>query len=104
VLILGSGNVVHNLHTYAWGRRPVEPYDWGVRFESRLRELILAWELAGVVAYETLGKGATLAVPTPEHYLPLLYVLAQCRHDEPATFPVEGFDGGSVSMLAVRIG
>jgi 4,5-DOPA dioxygenase extradiol len=57
-----------------------------------------------VVAYETLGKDAALAVPTPEHYLPLLYVLAQCRHDEPATFPVEGFDGGSVSMLAVRIG
>jgi alkanesulfonate monooxygenase SsuD/methylene tetrahydromethanopterin reductase-like flavin-dependent oxidoreductase (luciferase family) len=63
-----------------------------------------AQELAGVVAYETLGKDAALAVPTPEHYLPLLYVLAQCRHDEPASFPVEGFDGGSVSMLSVRIG
>ena len=104
VLIFGSGNVVHNLHAYAWGRRPVEPYDWGIRFESRLRELILTKELASVVAYETLGEDAALAVPTPEHYLPLLYVLAQCRHDEPVTFPVEGFDGGSVSMTTVQFG
>ena len=104
VLIFGSGNAVHNLHTYAWGRRPVEPYEWAVRFESRLRELIMAQDLASVVAYETLGEDAALAVPTPEHYLPLLYVLAQRRRDEPVTFPVEGFDGGSVSMLGVRVG
>jgi 4,5-DOPA dioxygenase extradiol len=104
VLIFGSGNVVHNLHTYAWGRRPVEPYDWAVRFESTLRELIKAGQFASLVAYETLGEDAALAIPTPEHYLPLLYVLAQCRDDEPVTFPVEGFDGGSVSMLGVRIG
>jgi 4,5-DOPA dioxygenase extradiol len=56
------------------------------------------------VAYETLGQDAALAVPTPEHYLPLLYVLAQRRRDEPVTFPVEGFDGGSVSMLGLRVG
>jgi 4,5-DOPA dioxygenase extradiol len=104
VLILGSGNVVHNLHAYAWGRHPVEPYDWGVRFESRLRKLITALEIAPVVDYQTLGQDAALAVPTPEHYLPLLYVLAQCEHGEPVRFPVEGFDGGSVSMLSVRIG
>jgi 4,5-DOPA dioxygenase extradiol len=104
VLIFGSGNAVHNLHTYAWGRRPVEPYEWAVRFESRLRELIMAQDLASVVAYETFGQDAALAVPTPEHYLPLLYVLAQRRRDEPVTFPVEGFDGGSVSMLGVRVG
>lgn len=104
VLILGSGNVVHNLHTYAWGRHPVEPYDWAVRFESRLRERITAKEHGAVAAYETLGPEAALAVPTPEHYLPLLYVLAQGQPDEPVAFPVEGFDGGSVSMLGVRLG
>ncbi|MGE0543328.1 MAG: 4,5-DOPA dioxygenase extradiol [Dehalococcoidia bacterium] len=104
VLILGSGNVVHNLHTYAWGRHAVEPYDWAVRFESRLRELITTHNPDPVVAYETLGTDAALAVPTPEHYLPLLYVLAQCQGDESISFPVEGFDGGSVSMLGVRIG
>ena len=104
VLILGSGNVVHNLHTYAWGRQQVEPYDWATRFEARLREMITAQEPAGVVAYEALGPDAALAVPTPDHFLPLLYVLAQRQGDEPVTFPVEGFDGGSVSMLAIRFG
>jgi hypothetical protein len=56
VLIFGSSNAVHNLHAYAWGRRPVEPYEWAVRFESRLRELIMAHDLASVVAYETLVR------------------------------------------------
>jgi aromatic ring-opening dioxygenase catalytic subunit (LigB family) len=56
IMIFGSGNAVHNLHAYAWGRRPVEPYEWAVRFESRLRELVMAQDLASVVAYETLGQ------------------------------------------------
>lgn len=104
VLILGSGNVVHNLHAYAWGRQQVEPYEWATRFEARLREMITEREPAGVVAYETLGPDAALAAPTPDHFLPLLYVLAQRHADDPVTFPVEGFDGGSVSMLAARFG
>jgi 4,5-DOPA dioxygenase extradiol len=104
VLVLGSGNVVHNLHAYSWGRRSVEPYDWGVRFESRLRALIAAHDFDAVAAYEALGEDAALSAPTPEHFLPLLYVLAQHEDDEPVSFPIEGFDGGSVSMLAVRIG
>jgi len=104
VLIFGSGNVVHNLHAYAWGRHSVEPYDWAVRFESRVRELMTTHDPGPLIAYETLGADAALAVPTPEHYLPLLYVLAQCRGDESISFPVEGFDGGSISMLGVRIG
>lgn len=104
VLLLGSGNVVHNLHTYAWGRQQVEAYDWATRFESRMREMITAREPAGVVAYESLGPDAALAAPTPDHFLPLLYVLAQCQPGEAVTFPVEGFDGGSVSMLGVRFG
>jgi 4,5-DOPA dioxygenase extradiol len=104
VLVLGSGNVVHNLHAYSWGRRSVEPYDWGVRFEGRLRALIAAHDFDAVAAYEALGEDAALSAPTPEHFLPLLYVLAQHEDDEPVSFPIEGFDGGSVSMLAVRIG
>jgi 4,5-DOPA dioxygenase extradiol len=104
VLLLGSGNVVHNLHAYAWGRRPVEPFDWAVRFETRVRAHILAGEHEPLVGYETTGPDAALAVPTPDHYLPLLHVLATRRAGEPVTFPVEGIDGGSVSMLGVRVG
>src|SRR5437764_8148999 len=75
ILIAGSGNLVHNLHAYAWGRHPVEPYDWAVRFETRAKELLSAGSFAPLVAYETLGRDALLSAPTPEHYLPLLYVL-----------------------------
>jgi 4,5-DOPA dioxygenase extradiol len=104
VLIAGSGNLVHNLHTYSWGRRPVEPFDWAVRFEQLAHELILARDHASLVNYEALGRDAMLAIPTPEHYLPLLYILAQQQDGEPTTFPVAGFDGGSISMLSVRVG
>lgn len=105
VLIVGSGNVVHNLHAYAWGGHPVGPYDWAVSFERRVRELMLAEETAPLLDYENkLGREAVLSVPTPDHYLPLLYVLGTRRPSEPVSFPVEGVDGGSVSMLAVKVG
>ncbi len=104
VLVLGSGNVVHNLHAYAWGRRRAGTYDWALRFEARLRELVSARAFDAIAAYERLGDDALLAAPTPDHFLPLLWVLAQHEGDEPIAFPVEGFDGGSVSMLALRVG
>jgi 4,5-DOPA dioxygenase extradiol len=104
VLVLGSGNVVHNLHAYAWGRQAVAPHAWAARFEGRLRQLIEARDLDAVIAYERLGEDAALSAPTPDHFLPLLYVLAQRDGEEPIGFPVEGFDGGSVSMLGVRVG
>lgn len=75
ILLLGSGNVVHNLHTYAWGRRVQEPYDRAISFETRVRELLLAEDYKPLIHYENqLGTEADLAVPTSEHYLPLLYV------------------------------
>jgi len=104
VLIMGSGDIVHNLHAYAWGRQQVEPLEWAVRFEARARELLLARDHDSLIDYEMLGRDAILSVPTPDHYLPLLYVIAQMRDGEDINFPVEGFDGGSVSMLSVQIG
>ena len=104
MLIAGSGNLVHNLHTYAWGRHPRDPYDWAVRFESAAKELMLAGDLKPLIDYESLGTDAALSIPTPDHYLPLLYVLGAGEQDESIRFPVEGVDGGSISMLAVSIG
>jgi 4,5-DOPA dioxygenase extradiol len=104
VLIVGSGNLVHNLHTYAWGRHPQEPYDWAIRFEQQAREMLLAGENAPLVNYENLGRDAHLSVPTPDHYLPLLYVIGTRQANEPVSFPVEGVDGGSISMLSVEVG
>lgn len=104
ILIMGSGNLVHNLHTYAWGRHMPEPYDWAVRFETTAKELMQSGEFEPLIQYDTLGRDAVLSIPTPDHYLPLLYVIATRRRDDAVTFPVEGVDGGSVSMLTVRIG
>jgi 4,5-DOPA dioxygenase extradiol len=104
VLVIGSGNLVHNLHAYAWGRHPVEPFDWAVRFEQKARDLMSAGDFQPLVDYESLGRDATLSAPTPDHYLPLIYVLGAADAGERVTFPVEGVDGGAVSMLTVRIG
>jgi 4,5-DOPA dioxygenase extradiol len=104
VLIIGSGNIVHNLHAYAWGKHEVQPFDWAVRFEKQVCDLLLAGEDGPLIEYAKLGHDAILSAPTPDHYLPLLYVIALRRNGDPISFPVEGVDGGSVSMLTVLIG
>ena len=104
VLIVGSGDVVHNLEAYAWGGRPAQPYDWALRFDSTVRERLMAGDHPALINYPDLGRDALLSVPTPEHYLPLLYVLGASTPGGAVTFPTEGIDGGSVSMLAVRFG
>jgi 4,5-DOPA dioxygenase extradiol len=104
ILMVGSGNLVHNLHTYAWGRRMPDPYDWAVRFEREARQMMLAGEYKALVDYEKLGPDAMLSIPTPDHYLPLLYVLGAKQQGEEIAFPIEGVDGGSISMLTVQVG
>lgn len=104
VLIVGSGNLVHNLHAYGWGRHVPDPYDWAVRFEEQARQMMQAGEFNPLIQYDKLGRDAQLAIPTPDHYLPLLYVVATQQEREVITFPVEGVDGGSISMLAVKVG
>jgi 4,5-DOPA dioxygenase extradiol len=104
VLVMGSGNLVHNLHTYAWGKHDPEPFDWAVRFEAMARDQIVRGEHAPLIDYEALGRDAQLSAPTPDHYLPLLYILGTQQPDDAVRFPVEGVDGGSISMLTVQIG
>jgi len=104
VLVIGSGNLVHNLHTYAWGKHDAEPFAWATHFEEKARHLMSAGDHGPLINYESLGRDAMLSAPTPDHYLPLLYVLGLQRDDDAVSFPVEGFDGGSISMLSVRIG
>jgi 4,5-DOPA dioxygenase extradiol len=104
VLVVGSGNVVHNLEAYAWGDHPVAPYDWTLRFEETVKRAIVARDHRPLVDYAALGTDALLSVPTPDHFLPLLTVLGLHREGEAVSFPVGGVDGGSISTLAVRIG
>ena len=104
ILIMGSGNLIHNLHAYGWGRQIPNPYDWAVRFETTAREMIVAGHYEPLINYESLGPDALLSIPTPDHYFPLLYVLGSRQEGEAVTFPVEGVDGGSISMLTVKVG
>jgi 4,5-DOPA dioxygenase extradiol len=104
VLIVGSGNLVHNLHAFAWGRHSVQQFDWAVRFEAQARRLLDAHEHGPLIDYEELGRDALLSVPTPDHYLPLLYVIGTQGAGDVVTYPVEGGDGGSISMLSIQIG
>ena len=104
ILILGSGNLVHNLRLYDWGRSNNTPYDWASRFEQQARALMAANDLGPLIDYERLGADANRAIPTPEHYLPLLYVLGSRSETDPVSFPIEGVEGRSVSMLTVRVG
>ncbi len=104
ILLIGSGNIVHNLRVYAWDRDGVEPFDWAMRFDARARDLLLRGDHQALVDHDMLGRDAQLSMPTPEHYLPLLYVLGASLEGEPVTFPVEGMTGGSISMLSVQFG
>ncbi|HEY5425741.1 MAG TPA: 4,5-DOPA dioxygenase extradiol [Candidatus Tumulicola sp.] len=101
VLILGSGNIVHNLRMADFGARG--GYDWALRFDEYARAAIQAGDRDALVRYERHPDGS-LAVPTPEHYLPLLYVVSLRREGETVTTVVDGIEAGSLSMRSVRIG
>lgn len=104
ILIVGSGNLVHNLSQYAWDEPAPQPFDWAVRAENLVRKLLASGDDEKLIDYEKLGRDAAVAIPTPEHYLPFLYVLGARQSGEPIAFPVEGIDGGTMSMLGVRFG
>jgi len=103
VLIVGSGNIVHNLGVLKRsGDR--SPYDWAQRFNEHVRTHLLARDHPSLVHYEMLGDAARHSIPTPEHYLPLLYVIALQGADEAVSIVTEGIESGSISMLSVLVG
>ena len=103
VLIVGSGNIVHNLRVMRYDR-DAKPYDWAVEFDELTKQLIAAGDHRSLIAYEKFGKVASLAVPTPDHYWPLLYTIALQEESDPVSFVIEGITNGSVSMRTIIIG
>jgi 4,5-DOPA dioxygenase extradiol len=101
VLIVGSGNLVHNLRMLQWDAE--QPYPWAAEFDRLATELVLAGEHDRLVDYPALGEAARLAIPTNEHYLPLLYALALREAGEEAGFFAEGIVYGSISMRSLLI-
>lgn len=106
ILILASGNLVHNLRLVAWDRlsEPSFGYDWALDINERFKRLIRDGDHQPLIHYTTLGREAQLAIPTPEHYLPLLYTLGLQGHDEPVSFFNDTAVGGSLTMTSVRVG
>ena len=103
VLILGSGGIVHNLARLDWSDREPPP-QWARNFDVRVCALALAGDHPPLIQYQDLGPDAQLAVPTPDHYLPLLYVLGAQQPGEPVSVPVSGFELGTISMSSVVVG
>ena len=103
VLILGTGNIVHNLPAMDWGN-PSTVFDWSSRFNDYVREAIAEEAHERVAGYEALGRDAQLAVPTPDHFWPLLYVLGARHPGEAARFEPDFIHHGSLSMTSVAFG
>jgi 4,5-DOPA dioxygenase extradiol len=102
VLILGSGNVVHNLRRADFGMDG--GYDWADRFDVTVRARIAAGDHDALADYRALGPDAALAVPTPEHYVPLLYTLGARRETDAVRFFNAATTLGSISMTSVVVG
>lgn len=102
VLILGSGNIVHNLRYFSFNMED-EPLDWAVEFDKKIKQLLIKGDHQGIWEFETLGEIARLSAPTSEHFLPLIYIIALQGKNERVTFPVEGMVGKGISMRSVRM-
>lgn len=106
VLIVGSGNMVHNLGRVAWDKldEPEYGYDWALEAQDTMRTAILERDHRTLIDHDKQGSAFRLSIPTPEHYLPLLYALALQEKDEDATVFNDRAIGGSLTMTSVRIG
>jgi 4,5-DOPA dioxygenase extradiol len=102
VLVLGSGNIVHNLGAIDWSH-PYGGYEWCAAFDAAVNERLEARDDVALLDYAAL-PGGRQSVPTPDHYLPLLYAAAAAGTDVPATTFYEGLEYGSLSMRCVRFG
>jgi 4,5-DOPA dioxygenase extradiol len=102
VLILGSGNIVHNLSQISLDTK-IGPAEWAVEFDEVIKQYLLNRNHQGIINYESLGDIARLSAPTSEHFISLIYIIALQENDEKVTFPVEGLVSNSISMRGVMI-
>lgn len=104
VLILGSGNMVHNLRMMSWEMINGGGYDWALEINEQFKKLVLSGDHQPLIAYETLGRAAAMAIPTPEHYFPLLYTLGLKNDQEAVSIFNDKAVAGSLTMTSVRVG
>ena len=106
ILIIGSGNMVHNLGMVAWDKLNTDSYgyDWAIEANDKMKHFILSDNHQPLIHFKSQGRAFDLAIPSPEHYLPLLYTLALKDQNEQASFFNDKPVGGSLTMTSVKIG
>lgn len=97
VLILSSGNIVHNLGALDWRNPNAKTLDWALEFDTTVKDLLLKQEHQKLINYQKLGKSALLSIPTNEHYLPMLYSIGLQDKKDKLKFAYEGFEYGAIS-------
>lgn len=106
VLIVGSGNMVHNLGMLAWDQlqTPGYGFEWAIKANEQMKSFIRARDHKALIGYKSQGREFHLAIPTPEHYLPLLYILSLQQQQEEVSFFNDQAVAGSLTMTSLRIG
>lgn len=106
ILIIGSGNMVHNLRMVAWDKLNVSgyAYDWAMEADSKMKQYILSGDFNPLINFKSQGRAFDLAIPTPEHYLPLIYTLALKDNNEKVSLFNDKAVAGSLTMTSVKIG
>jgi len=104
ILIIGSGNIVHNLELIDFQNIDAKPYDWAVKIDEKMKSNLISRNHKELINYPDMGKEAYLAIPTLDHYLPMIYTIALQDKNEPLTFIYEKFQNASISMRCFRIG
>jgi 4,5-DOPA dioxygenase extradiol len=106
ILLVGSGNLIHNLRLADWGKMNDSEYgfDWAIRANNLFKSLILNREDGSLIHYESLGPDIDLAIPTPEHFIPFLYILGASSPSDKIQFFNDKVVMGSLNMTSVRYG
>ena len=106
VLIIGSGTMVHNLSMVAWDKLNEKEYgyDWAIHMNEKFKSLIRNEDTNALIEYQKLGTEAKLSIPTPEHYIPLLYTLGVKRKNDTISFFNDRVIGGSLTMTSLKLG
>lgn len=103
VLIIGSGNIVHNLRILDWQNINANPFDWAIEFDELAKAKLSSGDFQSLVNYKQFGKLAQLAIPSNDHYLPMLYSLGLAEKNEKVDYLFEGLQYGSISMRCFKI-
>jgi 4,5-DOPA dioxygenase extradiol len=104
IMIITSGNITHNLGNVVWNDENAAPVDWAAEFDSLVKKNLDSRNDPSIIAYENFGNSARIAVPSNDHYLPLLYTLGATDKNENLKYIYEGFQYGTISMRCVQIG